>query len=321
MDDSVLVVGAGGLGAPGLLQLAHAGIRKFGIIDPDRLELSNLHRQILYTEADIGAPKAECAKNHLLRRFPGIEVHVSVEAFTKNHESMLDEFDLVIEGTDQMETKMLVSDLCIDTNTPYVFAGVVGTEGQVLAVRPNISACLRCLFDEAPPPGATPRCEDLGVIGPIAGLVAAEQVRRGLALLDHDETVLNKLWTYDGVRAREREIRLPKMSDCRGCGSRIALRGWITTKRSQTVDDEISRAKELSVENEVCPQTYVHTKRALDELLPGEMLWVMIGSDESARNVPVSAMAAGYHLLSKTFDGRVHRLLFQRPKINEDDNV
>ena len=183
MDASVLVIGAGGLGAPALLQLAHSGIRKFGIIDPDRLELSNLHRQILYTEEDVSVPKAECAKQQLLLRFPGIEIESFVESFTKSHKSMLHRFDLVIEGTDQMETKMLVSDLCVDTNTPYVFGGVVGTEGQVLAVRPNVSACLRCLFDEAPPPGSTPRCEDLGVIGPIAGVVAAEQVSRGLALL------------------------------------------------------------------------------------------------------------------------------------------
>ena len=123
------------------------------------------------------------------------------------------------------------------------------------------------------------------------------------------------------MRAREREIRLPKMSDCRGCGSRKSLRGWMKSEKSQLTEDEMNRAKELSVENEVCPQTYVHTKKALDELMPGEMLWVVIGSDESARNVPVSAMAAGYHLLSKSFDGRVHKLLFQRPKRSEDEHV
>lgn len=321
MDSAVFVIGAGGLGAPGLLQLAHSGIRKFGIIDPDRLELSNLHRQILYTEKDVGKPKAECAKNQLLSRFPGLEIQTFIEPFTQAHKSILEDFDLVIEGTDQMETKMLVSDLCVDTDTPYVFAGVVGTEGQVLAVRPNVSACLRCLFDEAPPPGAAPRCEDLGVIGPIAGVVAAEQVYRGLALLRQDDSVLNTLWTYDGVKAKERQIRLPKTPDCRGCGSRKSLRGWMASEEQKNDFQNTKNVPELSVENEVCPQTYVHTKKALDQLKPGDMLWVVIGSDESARNVPVSAIAAGYDLLSQSFDGHVHRLLFQRPQSSRGESV
>jgi molybdopterin-synthase adenylyltransferase len=313
---SVLMIGAGGLGAPALLQLAASGVKKVGIVDSDRVELSNLHRQILYREADVGRPKALVARERLRARFPQLQIEDYVSRFRESTSDMLEEYDLVLDGTDQFETKLLISDLCTDARRPYVFAGVVGTDGQVMAVRPHVSACLRCLFEEAPPPGATPTCREQGVIGPIAGLVAAEQVRRGLALAVGDESVTNALWSYDGRRAKERVIRLARTHDCRGCGDQTHLRGWLSTASTAAEEEILSQsdADVLSLTNEVCPQTYICTKKALDALAPGDKLWVHIGSDESARNVPASVVAAGYRLLAQKFDGETHRLLFDKPK-------
>ena len=314
-DLSVLMIGAGGLGAPALMQLAQEGVKTLGIIDSDRVEMSNLHRQILYREGDIGKPKAQVAAERLNERFPQLDIKYHVQRFTtKSADTVLD-YDLILDGTDQFETKMLISDLCTDANRAYVFAGVVGSEGQVMAVLPNQSACLRCLFDEVPPPGSTPRCETLGVIGPIAGMVAAEQVKRGLELFSEPDKCVNRLWAYDGLRAKERVIALPRMEDCRGCGSRKHLRGWMSDTPAEGSADAMnnSAVETLSVVSLVCPQTFVRTKRALDALGEGEKLWVLIGSDESARNVPVSAIAAGYKLLVQSFDGESHRLLFEKP--------
>ena len=309
-DVSVLVIGAGGLGAPALLALVDAGVRRIGIVDSDRVEMSNLHRQILYRESDLGCPKAEVAKQRLQERVKDCVVEALVQKFTLNCAEIVEDYDLVLDGTDRFETKILISDICSDRDRPYVFAGVVGTDGQVMAVNPGESACLRCLFDEAPSPEANMSCEEQGVIGPIAGVVAAEQVRRALLAYDGDKSILNQLWSYDGRSAVVRCIGLARMADCKGCGARKYLRGQLNTSMS-VIDDTGSELVEiLSLVNTVCPHTYTETKRALDKLGAGEKLWVHLSSDESARNVPVSALAAGYELLAQHFDGETHRLLF-----------
>ena len=308
------MIGAGGLGCPALLALLDAGVRRLGLLEPDRVELSNLHRQLLYTEADVGRPKAEVAAEVLRQRAPGVELEVSDQAFSAETRDWLPRFDLVLDGTDRFETKLAVSDACTDADVPYVFAGVVGYEGQVLGVRPGRSACLRCLFDEAPPPGAAPTCAELGILGPIAGLVAARQVEVGLGLLAGDPAASDRLWVYDGRRDRAREVPLARAADCRGCGARRHLRGALEpemTAPSQVV------APLLDLEGLACPETFIRTRRRLEELPPGGRLWVHLSSDESARSVPISARAAGHRVLAALSDGRRHRVLLERAKEGE----
>ncbi len=307
---TVLVIGVGGLGTPALLTMADAGVRRFGLIDPDRVELSNLHRQILYTEADVGAPKVDAAASALATRFDGVEARTWAAPFATELHDVVREFDVVLDGTDRFETKLAISDACTDREVPYVFAAVTGYEGQVMAVRPGASACLRCLFDEAPPPGAAPTCEEMGILGPVAGLVAAEQARRGLAMLDGDDAVLDRIWVYDGAADTSRDIALGREADCRGCGARRDQRGVVA---EAPLVGHAADAPVLDLSGRVCPATYTETNKALSRLTPGARLWVHLTSDESARNVPASAQTAGYRVLVNTSDGHVHRVLFEKP--------
>jgi adenylyltransferase/sulfurtransferase len=177
----VLVIGAGGLGCPALLALGEAGVDEITVLEPDRVELSNLHRQVLYTEADIGAPKVHVAARALSGRFPNLRVRALELAFSAQTQALVGEHTWVLDATDGLATKLAIADACVDAGVPFVYAGVVGTDGQVLGVLPGRSACPRCLFDEVPPPGAAPTCAELGIVGPVAGIVAARQVEVGLS--------------------------------------------------------------------------------------------------------------------------------------------
>lgn len=302
-----LVIGAGGLGVPAAWSLAARGGVALSIWDPDRVELSNLHRQILYRESDLGRPKAQVAKERLEARFPSLELEVRVDAFGPQAASQLANFDVVLDGTDHFEVKLQLHDLCLDAGVPYVFGGVVGTEGQVLGVRPGRSACLRCLFDEAPPPGSAPTCAEVGILGPIAGIVAAEQARVALGLLGDQPG--GDLWQYDGIRDRARVLPIPRMSDCRGCGARRHLRGFFEEPPSFAAGEE---AEALDLSGRACPSTFIETNKRLQSLPPGARLWIRLTSDESARSVPRSCVAAGHKVLAQRVDGRHHHILLQR---------
>jgi molybdopterin/thiamine biosynthesis adenylyltransferase/TusA-related sulfurtransferase len=306
-----LLIGAGGLGVPAAWSLAARGGVALSIWDPDRVETSNLHRQILYREADVGRPKALVAQERLQAQFPGLELEVQVDAFGPHAASQLANFDVVLDGTDHFEVKLELHDLCLDAGVPYVFGGVLGTEGQVLGVRPGQSACLRCLFDEAPPPGAAATCAEVGILGPIAGIVAAEQTRVALGLLaDHPG---GQLWSYDGIRDRARVIPIPRMSDCRGCGARRHLRGVLEAPPTFAEGEE---ADTLDLSGRSCPTTFIETNKRLQGLPPGARLWVQLTSDESARSVPRSCVAAGHKVLAQRVDGRHHFVLLQRAEGN-----
>lgn len=309
----VLVIGAGGLGCPALLALGEAGVDEITLLEPDRVELSNLHRQVLYTEADIGEPKARVAARVLGGRFPNLRIRALESAFSAQTQSLVSEHTWVLDGTDGLATKLAIADACVDAGVPFVYAGVVGTDGQVLGVLPGRSACPRCLFDEVPPPGAAPTCAELGIVGPVAGIVAARQVEVGLSLAGAAPHV-DELWSYDGLRDRARTIPLRRQADCRGCGARRDQRG--DTDQAEPVGVERD-APVLDLAGLVCPATYVATARALERLAPGDSLWVHLTSDEAQRNVPASARAAGHRVLARRTDGRVHRVLLQRRAVDD----
>lgn len=313
MTGRVLVVGAGGLGAPALISLASRGVDWITVMDPDRVEESNLHRQILYGEADVGAPKVEVAALALSVRF-GVRVEARMEAFRAEARGVVAEHDVVLDATDGFETKLALNDACVDHAVPYVFGGVVGYEGQVMAVRPG-HACLRCLFEDAPPPGAAPTCTELGILGPIAGIVAARQAALACAALSAEPLGADRIWLYDGRRDRAREVELRRMPDCRGCGPNQHLRGVLVagcaSDGANRPEGSIS-ARELDLVGLTCPHTYTRTNRALSDLEAGDRLWVLLSSDEAARNVPRSVIAAGHRVLVQRSDGQVHRVLIER---------
>jgi adenylyltransferase/sulfurtransferase len=304
---SVLLIGAGGLGTPALLALAARGARRIGILEPDRVEVSNLHRQILYREEDVGRFKVECAAAALSRRYPRLEIEAHVKSFEASTHDLVSSYDIVLDGTDGFETKLAISDACIDRGVLYVFASVAGREGQVLAVAPHRSACVRCLFDDAPPPGGAPTCAELGILGPIAGLVAAKQVASAAALLAGRTEVLDRIWLYDGGTDSARTVMLRRAPDCRGCGG-FAMRRGLSSPLQLDQDD----APVVDLSGYVCPATYTETRKVLERLPHRGRVWIHLTSDEAARNVPRSALAAGHRVLAQLSDGRTHRVLLER---------
>ncbi|MGF1509171.1 MAG: ThiF family adenylyltransferase [Myxococcota bacterium] len=302
-----MVIGAGGLGCPALHSLALRGVEHVGIWDPDRVEISNLHRQILYRTADVGRAKADVAARHLGLRFPATEFEPRVQAFTSGRAQELDSYDLILDCTDLFEVKLAVNDACVRAGLPFVFAAASSWSGQVLPVRPGRNACLRCLFDQGLLPGVAPSCDVTGVFGPLLGIVAAHQVRAGLRILaDHD--VGGQLWMFD--RGDEFTASVRQNPECLAC--RWRREGPTTGPIHRGLTPDGSDAPEVDLTALRCPQTFVETRRRLERLPMGGMLWVAFSSDESARTVPASAVAAGHRVLARRSDGQTHRILLQR---------
>jgi molybdopterin/thiamine biosynthesis adenylyltransferase len=180
----VVVVGVGGLGAAAAIELVVNGIDRIGLVDGDRVELSNLHRQLLHGAADIGRPKAEVAARKLAAIRPSLQVDVHADRLAAgNADEILGAYDFVIDATDDVRTKFLLNDVCVRGRKPLVHAGVVGLRGQLMTILPRQSACLRCLFPEPPGEDESVSCQQAGVLGPLAGMVGALEGREAIKYL------------------------------------------------------------------------------------------------------------------------------------------
>jgi molybdopterin/thiamine biosynthesis adenylyltransferase len=213
----VLLVGAGGLGCPAALALARAGVGFLSIADDDVVEEANLHRQILYDEADIGTSKAGAAARALEELVPGVSASVvGSRVLPHNAIQLVQRADVVVEGSDNFATKFLVADACAIARVPVVHASAVRWHGTVLAVGPAGAPCYRCLFEDVPRVGA-PACAEAGVVGPVVGVLAALQADLALSLLDGDP-VEGTLVTFDGRTDELRRRVIPSREDCALCG-------------------------------------------------------------------------------------------------------
>lgn len=215
---AVAVVGAGGIGSPALLYLAGAGIGRLTIVDDDRVALDNLHRQVLFTAADTGRPKAEAAAERLRLVDRRLDVRAVVERLEPgNALSLLADHDVVVDGSDNFATKFAVNDACVRLATTAVIGAVVRLEGQVLVVPPG-QPCYRCLFREEPDPGMVPSCSAAGILGPVAGtigcLVATEVLCSLLGIGDpRGGTIL----VLDAGRPSLRRVPFPRDPACPAC--------------------------------------------------------------------------------------------------------
>ncbi|MEW6778314.1 MAG: HesA/MoeB/ThiF family protein, partial [Bdellovibrionota bacterium] len=216
----VLSVGVGGLGSPAALYLASAGVGTIGICDDDRVGLSNLQRQILYRTSDIGRPKTEAAREKLKALWPDGAVRVPAERFTeKNARETVRQYDVVLEGSDNFETKFLANDACVAEGKPLVIGGILRFDGQVQTVLPGKGACYRCLFERPPPAGTCPSCAEAGVIGALAGLVGCIQAAEAIKLLlGIGESLSSRLLTVDALGGKFREVPLARRPGCSACG-------------------------------------------------------------------------------------------------------
>ncbi len=221
-DARVLVVGAGGLGAPATLYLAAAGVGEIGLVDFDRIDTSNLQRQVLYATSQVGRPKTEAAKQRLEDLNPGVTVRTYEESLDRNNAlRILRDYDVILDGTDNFPTRYLVNDACVLLGKPDVFGSVYRFEGQVSVFDAHRGPCYRCLYAEPPPPGVVPSCAEGGVLGVLPGLIGLVQATEAIKLLlGIGEPLIGRLLLFDALGMQFRELTLRKSPDCVLCGPR-----------------------------------------------------------------------------------------------------
>jgi sulfur-carrier protein adenylyltransferase/sulfurtransferase len=225
----VLLVGTGGLGAPAALYLAAAGVGELGLVDFDRIEHSNLQRQILYSTPDVGRPKLEAARARLEGMNPGVRV--------VTHEGRLDStralellrpYDLVLDGTDNFPTRYLVNDACVLLGKPNVYGSIYRFEGQVSVFDARRGPCYRCLYPEPPPPNLVPSCAEAGVLGVLPGVVGLLQATEAMKLLlGVGDPLVGRLLLYDALEMRFRELKIRKNPECVLCSPHATQTGLI----------------------------------------------------------------------------------------------
>jgi molybdopterin-synthase adenylyltransferase len=221
----VLVVGAGGLGSPLLLYLAAAGVGTLGVVDDDRVDLTNLQRQILHATDRVGAPKVESARTALAAANPDVRVEAHPARLTAdNAAALVGAYDLVADGTDNFATRYLLNEVCFAARKPLVAAALAPFDGQISTFKPYLGdghPCYRCLFREPPPPDLIPRCETAGILGAVAGVVGTLQAVEVLKeLLGIGESLSGTLLMYDALRAGFHRVRVAKDPACPTCGGR-----------------------------------------------------------------------------------------------------
>ena len=338
---SVLVIGAGGLGAPALLYLAAAGVGRLGIIDPDQVELSNLQRQVLYDTTGCGAAKVEQARDRLLALNPHLQIDVYPEAFTlANAVRLVEAHDLLIEGSDRFATKYLVNDACVLAGKPYVGASIRAFSGMLAVYAARKGPCYRCLFPEMPDPATIPSCAQAGVLGTVPGLFGTLQAHEALKLiLGIGEPLIGALLTVDLLAMRFQKSRLPRDPHCPICGDAPTIRAlaeieWVCASAPHFQADETYATEQQATSTDELPWLSLEAGRRCPALrwidvrteaefaaghIPGaehapldqiESLLARVGPDDELLLYCQRGERAvrAYHLLKGTLRGRLSLL-------------
>jgi len=218
---SVLCIGAGGLGSPIAMYLAAAGVGKLGIVDFDNVDFSNLQRQILHTDADVGRPKAQSAKETINGINPGVEVVLyNTRLTSENALDIIAPYDVVVDGTDNFPTRYLTNDACVLLKKPNVYGSIFRFEGQASVFAPHLGGpCYRCLYPEPPPPGMVPSCAEGGVLGVLPGIIGCIQATEILKLaLGKGSSLIGRLLLFNALDMKFRELKLRRDPQCPLCG-------------------------------------------------------------------------------------------------------
>lgn len=220
MDAKVLIIGAGGLGAPCALYLAAAGVGTIGIADADSVDLSNLQRQVIHTTSDVGKAKVLSAKETMESINPEIVVKTYHTFVTSdNIMDLIAEYDFIIDGTDNFPAKFLINDACVLAEKPFSHAGIIRFKGQLMTYVPGQGPCYRCVFKNPPPPDAVPTCRQAGVIGAMGGVIGSLQAMEAVKyIVKQGKLLTGELLTYDALKMEFRKIKLPHCPDCSVCG-------------------------------------------------------------------------------------------------------
>ena len=216
----VLLVGAGGLGCPTALYLAAAGVGSIGLVDADVVDMSNLQRQILFGQSDVGRPKVEAAKDRLLGLNPSIRVNTYHELLTsENVFDIFKEYDVIVNGCDNFPTRYLVNDAAVMADLPVVDGSIFRFEGQSTVYMPRKGPCYRCLYPEPPPPGEVPSCAEGGVLGVLPGTVGLMQATEVVKLIiEEGKPLIGRVLLYDAMEMKFRELKLRRDNSCPVCG-------------------------------------------------------------------------------------------------------
>ncbi len=217
----VLCIGAGGLGSPAALYLAAAGVGTLGLIDNDAVDLSNLQRQILHGTKDVGRPKLESARDRLHDANPHVEVILHEDRFrSENAMTIVDGYDIVVDGSDNFPTRYLSNDVCVWSRKPNVYGSVFRFDGQTTVFAPHLGGpCYRCLFPEPPAPGSVPNCAEAGVLGVLPGIIGVLQALEAIKLIINvGESLVGRLLYVDALKMKFREFNLRRDPNCPVCG-------------------------------------------------------------------------------------------------------
>jgi adenylyltransferase/sulfurtransferase len=241
----VLCVGAGGLGSPALLYLAAAGAGTLGIVDFDVVDESNLQRQVIHGQSDVGRPKAESARDSIQEINPYVNVVLHEERLdSDNAMEIFAQYDLIVDGTDNFATRYLVNDACVLLGKPYVWGSIYRFDGQASVFWAEYGPCYRCLYPEPPPPGMVPSCAEGGVLGVLCASIGSIQVNEAIKLLTGiGEPLAGRLMIYDALEMSYRTVRVRKDPECAVCGKNPTITELIDYEEfCGTVSEDAARA-------------------------------------------------------------------------------
>jgi molybdopterin/thiamine biosynthesis adenylyltransferase len=229
MTGAALIIGAGGLGSPAALALAAAGVTRLGVVDDDRVEASNLHRQVLFGDDDVGELKVVAFARALARRHPGLTVETFAARFeADNAAELIDGYDVIVDGSDNFATKFLANDAAVLARRPLVHGAAVALGGQLLTVPVGGRPCYRCLFEEPPPAGVGPSCAEAGVLGPVPGVIGALQgVEAARLLRNETPAFVGRLVQYDSQAMSFRVVRYNPNPVCAVCGPEARIQALL----------------------------------------------------------------------------------------------
>lgn len=264
---SVLCIGAGGLGSPIAMYLAAAGIGKIGIVDFDVVDVTNLQRQIIHSQADVGRPKAESAKESILGINPDCEVVIhNTRLSSENALDIVGQYDVVVDGTDNFPTRYLTNDACVLLGKPNVYGSIFRFEGQASVFAPKEGGpCYRCLYPEPPPPGMVPSCAEGGVLGVLPGIIGCIQATEIIKLaIGQGSPLIGRLTLFNALDMKFRELKLRRDPECPICGDNPTIKELIDYEVFCGIPDAPTEPEENPDE-----VTVQDMKKALDDPAAG----------------------------------------------------
>ena len=235
LNAKVLIIGAGGLGAPAALYLAAAGVGTIGIADADEVDLSNLQRQIIHSTKDLGKAKVKSAKESMEAINPDVTVK-TYRTFvdSTNIMDMIKDYDFILDGTDNFPAKFLINDACVMAGKPFCHAGIIRFQGQLMTYVPGEGPCYRCIFKDPPPKDAVPTCKQAGVIGAMAGVIGCLQAMEAIKyIIGQGDLLTGRLLTYDALEMNFRTIKLPLDHNCAVCSDHPTITELIDYEQAE----------------------------------------------------------------------------------------